>query len=47
VNRRDVIPAIPMTAELLPRYYRKAGDAWTPDLKAIAALPAAVSCTRE
>jgi ribose transport system substrate-binding protein len=47
VNRRDVTPTIPMTAELLPRYYVKAGSAWTPNLEAIAALPAAVSCTRE
>jgi len=47
VNRRDVIPAIPMTADLLPKYYPKINGVWTPDLQAVAALPAAVSCTRE
>jgi ribose transport system substrate-binding protein len=47
VNRRDVIPAIPVTAALLPKYYPKIGGVWTPDLQAVAALPAAVSCTRE
>jgi ribose transport system substrate-binding protein len=47
VNRRDVIPAIPVTAELLPKYYPKIGGVWTPDLQAVAALPTAVSCTQE
>jgi ribose transport system substrate-binding protein len=47
VNRRDVIPAIPVTAELLPKYYPKIGGVWTPDLQAVAALTPAVSCTRE
>ena len=47
VNRRDVIPAIPVTADLLPKYYPKIGGVWTPDLQAVAALPVAVSCTRE
>jgi ribose transport system substrate-binding protein len=47
VNRRDVIPAIPVTADLLPKYYPKISGVWTPDLQAVAALPAAVSCTRE
>lgn len=47
VKRRDVIPAIPVTAELLPKYYPKVDGVWTPDLKAVAALPTAVSCTRE
>ena len=46
VNRRDVIPAIPMTAELLPKYYSKIDDAWTPNLEAIAALSAKSDCTR-
>jgi ribose transport system substrate-binding protein len=47
VNRRDVIPAIPVTADLLLRYYPKISGVWTPDLQAVAALPAVVSCTRE
>jgi hypothetical protein len=47
VRRRDVIPAIPVTAELLPKYYPKIEGAWTPDLNAIATLPVTVSCTRE
>jgi ribose transport system substrate-binding protein len=47
VNRRDVIPAIPVTADVLPKYYPKIGGVWTPDLQAIAALPTTVSCTRE
>ena len=46
VNRRDVIPTIPMTAELLPKYYSKIDDAWTPNLKTIAALSAKSDCTR-
>jgi ribose transport system substrate-binding protein len=49
VNRRDVIPTIPMTAELLPKYYSKIDDAWTPNLEAIAALSALSAksnCTR-
>jgi ribose transport system substrate-binding protein len=47
VPRRDVIPAIPVTAELLPKYYPRVAGAWTPDLNAIATLPVSVSCTRE
>ena len=47
VNRRDVIPAIPVTADLLPKYYPKIGGDWTPDLRAVAALPTTISCTRE
>ena len=47
VNRRDVMPAIPVTADLLPKYYPKVGGVWTPNLQAVAALPIAVSCTRE
>ena|ERR1700730_16567783 len=47
VNRRDVIPAIPVTADLLPKYYPKIGGVWTPDLQAVAALPTADSCTQE
>jgi len=47
VKRRDVIPAIPVTAELLPKYYPKIDGVWTPDLQAVAALPGKASCTRE
>jgi len=49
VNQRDVIPTIPMTAELLPKYYSKIDDEWTPNLEAIAAiaaLSAKSNCTR-
>src|SRR5258705_1445517 len=47
VNRRDVIPAVPVTADLLPNYYPKIDGIWTPDLRAVSALPTVVSCTRE
>jgi ribose transport system substrate-binding protein len=47
VSRRDVIPAVPMTAEILPKYYPKIEGAWTPDMQAIAALPAGASCAQE
>lgn len=46
VNTRDVIPAIPVTAELLPKYYSRTQGLWTPDLKAIAALSSRSDCTR-
>jgi hypothetical protein len=47
VSRRDVIPAIPVTAETLPEYYPKIEGAWTPDLRAVDALPAPASCAQE
>lgn len=47
VNRRDVIPAIPVTADILSKYYRKIDGVWTPDLQAVAALLTSVSCTQE
>lgn len=47
ISRRDVIPAIPVTADLLPKYYPKIDGIWTPDLQAVAALPSATSCTQE
>jgi ribose transport system substrate-binding protein len=47
LNRRDVIPAIPVTAEILPKYYAKIDGVWTPDLKAVASLHTSVSCTQE
>ena len=43
---RDVIPTVPMTAELLEKYYPKKDGAWTPDFEAIAALPAKSDCSR-
>ena len=47
VNRRDVIPAIPVTADILPKYYPKIDGVWTPDLEAVASLHTSVSCTQE
>jgi|KBSSwiStaDraftv2_1062776.scaffolds.fasta_scaffold92681_2 ribose transport system substrate-binding protein len=47
VNRRDVIPAIPVTADILPKYYPKFDGVWTPDLRAVAQLQTSVSCTQE
>lgn len=47
VNRRDVIPAIPVTAEILPKFYPKTDGVWTPDLRAVANLLTSVSCTQE
>lgn len=46
VPERDVIPTVPMTAEMLEKYYPKIDGVWTPDFKAIAALPAKSDCTR-
>ena len=47
VNRRDVIPAIPVTADILPKFYPKFDGVWTPDLQAVAQLQTSVSCTQE
>jgi ribose transport system substrate-binding protein len=47
VNRRDVIPSIPVTANILPKYYPKIGGVWTPDLQAVAGLRTSASCTQE
>ncbi|MEP6900194.1 MAG: sugar ABC transporter substrate-binding protein [Actinomycetota bacterium] len=46
VSVRDVIPAVPMTAEMLEKYYPKKDGVWTPDFAAIAALPAKGDCTK-
>lgn len=43
---RDVIPAIPMTADMLEKYYSKKEGVWTPDLTAIASLPKKGECTK-
>ncbi len=47
VPRRDVIPAIPVTAETLSKYYPKIDGVWTPDLESIAALTVTSACTQE
>lgn len=46
VPQRDVIPTVPMTAEMLEKYYPKKDGVWTPDFKAIAGLPAKSDCTK-
>lgn len=46
VEVRDVIPTVPMTAEMLEKFYPKTDGVWTPDFEAIAALPAKSDCTR-
>jgi ABC-type sugar transport system substrate-binding protein len=46
VSLRDVIPTVPMTAEMLEKYYPKIEGVWTPDFAAIAALPAKGDCTK-
>lgn len=43
---RDVIPTIPMTPELLEKYYPKKDGVWTPDFEAIAGIPAKGDCTK-
>jgi len=46
--RRDVIPTLPMTSELLPRFYtREPRGTWAPNLREVAALPPLATCTRE
>lgn len=42
----DVIPSVPLTADILERYYSKKEGSWTPDFAAIAALPLKSGCTR-
>jgi ABC-type sugar transport system substrate-binding protein len=46
VSVRDVIPTVPMTAEMLEKYYPKKDGVWTPDFEAIAAIPAKSDCTK-
>jgi ribose transport system substrate-binding protein len=46
VSVRDVIPTIPMTADLLEKYYPKIEGVWTPDFNVIAKLPAKGDCTK-
>jgi ribose transport system substrate-binding protein len=45
-RRRDVIPTVAATPEVLEKLYPIKGGAWTPDFAAIAALPVKDDCTR-
>lgn len=46
VSVRDVTPTVPMTAEILEKYYPKKDGVWTPDFEAIASLPTSGDCTK-
>lgn len=46
VPKRDVIPTVSMTADVLEKFYPKRDGVWTPDLQAIAALPIKGDCTK-
>lgn len=46
VSVLDVIPTIPMTAEILEKYYPKKDGVWTPDFEAITSIPAKGNCTK-
>ncbi len=46
VSVRDVTPTIPMTAEILEKYYPKKDGVFTPDFAAIAAIPKKGDCTK-
>lgn len=43
---RDVIPTIPMTAQMLEKFYPKSEGVWTPDFEAIAALSVKGDCAK-
>ena len=43
---RDITPAIPITAEMLEKYYPKIDGAWTPDFTVIAAAVTKGDCTK-
>lgn len=43
---RNVIPSVPLTADVLENYYPKKDGVWTPNFAAIAALPLKNGCTR-
>lgn len=47
VSRRDIMPAVSITADGLERFYPRVQGAWTPDLVAIAALARGGDCSRE
>jgi ribose transport system substrate-binding protein len=46
VPTHDVIPTVPMTADMLEKFYPKKDGVWTPDFEAIAALPKKGDCTK-
>ncbi len=46
VPLRDIIPTVPMTAEMLEKFYPKKNGVWTPDFGAIAALETKSDCTK-
>jgi len=46
VSLRDVTPTIPMTAEILEKYYPKKNGEWTPDFSTIAEIKTKDDCTK-
>lgn len=46
VSVRDITPTVPMTAEILEKYYPKKDGVWTPDFTAIASLAVKSDCTK-
>ena len=46
VPARDVTPAIPVTAEMLEKFYPKVEGVWTPDFTVIASAPTKGDCTK-
>jgi ribose transport system substrate-binding protein len=46
VELRDVIPTIPMTAEMLEQFYPKQDGVWTPDFSAISTISTKNDCTK-
>ena len=46
VPERDVTPTVSMTVDNLEKFYPKIDGVWTPDLKAIAAIPRQSGCTK-
>lgn len=46
VNVRDITPTVPMTADILEKFYPKIDGIWTPDFEAIGSIPTADDCTK-
>ena len=46
VPERDVTPTVSMTADNLEKFYPRIDGVWTPDLKAIEAIPRQSGCTK-
>jgi len=46
VSERDETPTVSLTADNLEKYYPKKDGVWTPDLRAIAAIPTRGTCTK-